>query len=106
MANGLGGLLGKFISFGGIGVINTAIHTGMVVLLVEIFFVWPPVGQVFGFITASLFSYVANATITFRVPVSVAGYLTFVSVSLTTLVTAVILSTIIQLLGQNYLIGI
>ena len=77
MAGGLRALSVKAVSFGGIGVINTGIHAGIVVLLVETFAVWPPVGHVFGFVAASLFSYFANATITFRMPMSLAGYLKF-----------------------------
>jgi putative flippase GtrA len=106
MADGLRALSVKAISFGGIGVLNTGIHAGIVVLLVETLAVWPPVGHVFGFVAASLFSYFANATITFRMPMSLAGYLKFVSVSLATLVTAVVISTIVQMLALSYLLGI
>jgi len=94
------------MTFGGIGAINTAIHAGIVILLVEACSVWPPVGQVFGFIGSNLFSYIANATITFRRPVSLAGYAKFVSMSLTTLLTALVLSMTVQWLGLNYLIGL
>jgi putative flippase GtrA len=96
----------RLASFGGIGVVNTAIHAGIVVLMVETLAVWPPVGHVCGFVAASLFSYVANATFTFRRQLSLAGYAKFVSVSLATLVTAVVISTAAQMLSVNYLIGI
>lgn len=106
MADGLRPLLVKATSFGGIGVVNTGIHAGIVVLMVETLAVWPPVGHVFGFVAASLFSYIANALLTFRVAVSLPGYLKFVSVSVATLVSAVVISTIMQMLSQNYLLGI
>ena len=52
MAGDLRALAVKAASFGGIGVINTGIHAGIVVLLVETLAMWPPVAHVFGFIAA------------------------------------------------------
>ena len=106
MAGDFRALAVKAACFGGIGVINTVIHAGIVVLLVEMLALWPPVAHVFGFMAASLFSYAANATFTFRAPLSRAGYLKFVSVSVATLITAVVVSTIAQLLSMSYLVGI
>lgn len=96
----------KFIRFGGVGILNTAIHTVVAILAVETLSVWPPVGQALGFITSNLFSYIVNALVTFRMPVSLAGYVKFLSISLTTLLVALALSTTVQMLGLNYLIGL
>ena len=106
MAGRFGALSVKLTNFGGIGILNTLIHNGIVIGLVQMLAVWPPIGHFFGFIAASLFSYLANARFTFRMKLSIPGYLRFVSVSLTTLGTALLLSTIVQVAGWNYMIGI
>jgi len=94
------------ISFGGIGILNTAIHTVTVIILVEEFSVSPPISQVFGFLLSNLFSYCANATFTFPTPISAFKYIKFILVSSMSLVTAVIFSIVVQLMDRNYLFGI
>lgn len=56
----------KFITFGIIGVMNTAISLAVYKLFYDVYLAGPFWSNTAGFITASIFSYFANALFTFK----------------------------------------
>lgn len=100
------GLLGKFARFSGIGVINTALHTAIVVLAVEILVIHPVPANGVAFVTANIFSYWANRRWSFRAPGSLRQYARFLAVSLLGLALTLIVSGFAAWAGWHYLIGL
>jgi putative flippase GtrA len=92
--------------FGIIGVVNTLLHSGMVVLLVERAQVWPVLANVAGFALANTASFFANSYLTFRRRPTLALYWKFLLVSMGSLGLTVLLSGIAELLHWHYLIGL
>lgn len=72
--------LKQFLTYGGIGVINTAIHWGAF----AVFYSWCMLSQsssnLLGFLIAVTFSYVMNATFTFKKKQNIVGYIKMVIV--------------------------
>ena len=70
----------QFLTYGGIGVINTAIHWGAF----AVFYSWCMLSQsssnLLGFLIAVTFSYVMNATFTFKKKQNIVGYIKMVIV--------------------------
>ena len=92
--------------FGIIGVVNTLLHSGMVVLLVERARVSPVLANVAGFALANTASFFANSYLTFRRQPTLALYWKFLLVSTGSLVLTVLLSGMAEMLHWHYLIGL
>lgn len=96
----------RFIRFCCVGVCNTAIHIGLVLLQVEVFLLPPPTANVIAFLAANMTSYFLNATWTFQKKTSPKLYFKFFLVGLIGLViswSAVWITVYLQL---HYLIGV
>jgi putative flippase GtrA len=92
--------------FGAIGVVNTLLHSGTVVFLVERALAGPVPANVAGFAVANTASYFANCRFTFRQAPSWRRYRAFVTVSLLSLVLTIGLSTLAQAMHWHYLVGL
>lgn len=92
--------------FGAIGVANTLLHSGAVVLLVESALAGPVPANVAGFALANTFSYFANCRLTFRQPPGWSSYRRFLAVSMLSLALTVALSALAQALDWHYLAGL
>lgn len=73
---------GRFVRFCCVGLGNTGVHLGVVLMLVEWGGVAPPLANALAFACANMVSYALNARWTFRHRASVAQYLKFFAVSL------------------------
>jgi putative flippase GtrA len=94
------------LTFGAIGVVNTALHTATVVALVETLRMSPVLANVAGFALANLASFFANSHLTFRRRPTLRLYGKFFMVSLGSLALTVALSALAQALRWHYLIGL
>lgn len=92
--------------FGLIGVVNTALHSATVVLLVERALANPVLANTAGFAVANTASYFANCRLAFRQAPTWERYRTFVSVSLLSLALTVALSALAETLHWHYLAGL
>jgi putative flippase GtrA len=92
--------------FGVIGVVNTLLHSGMVVLLVERAHVSPVPANVAGFALANTASFYANSYLTFRRQPTLALYWKFLLVSMGSLALTVLLSGFAEMMHWHYLIGL
>lgn len=92
--------------FAVVGAVNTALHSGTVVALVETGVSGPVLANAAGFALANTFSYFANARLTFRQRPSWPLYRRFAAVSMGSLGLTVALSTLAQAMGWHYLWGL
>ncbi|WP_060482514.1 GtrA family protein [Pseudomonas sp. NBRC 111119] len=96
----------EFIRFGLVGVTNTAVHAGIVVLLMEVFAPPAPVANGVAFLFANVMSYMLNSRFTFRMPVSFLGYRRFLLVSLVSLALTLAITSLVEFLGWHYAVGL
>lgn len=94
------------LTFGIIGVVNTFVHSGMVVALVEHGLARPVPANVAGFALANTLSYFANCWLTFRQPPGWANYRKFLGVSMVSLALTISLSALAEALHWHYLAGL
>ena len=94
------------LAFAVVGAVNTALHSGAVVALVETGLSGPVLANAAGFALANTFSYFANARLTFRQRPSWPLYRRFVAVSMGSLGLTLALSTLAQAMGWHYLWGL
>lgn len=99
-------LLSKLAKFSGIGLINTLLHTCVVVALVESLQAHPAMANAIAFTIANIFSYWANQRWNFKTPGSVQQYGRFLIVSLAGLGITVLVSSLAAWAGWHYLIGL
>jgi len=95
----------QLLLFGLIGCVNTLIHGGVLVLMVECWFVDVTVSHFFAFCVANLLSYLMNSLLTFRVGLTLRRYIRFFVASLLSLGMTVLLSWVADAFGLHYLIG-
>ena len=96
----------RFLSFAAIGGASTVVHAGVVIALVETFGLLPTIANLIAFLMANIFSYFANASVTFGKPLSISGYGRFLLVSLTTLAAVIVLAGIGDAMRFNYLVSL
>jgi putative flippase GtrA len=94
------------VVFGVIGVANTLLHSGTVVLLVERGLAGPVPANVAGFALANTLSYFANCRLTFRCSPTWERYRKFFGVSMLSLALTVGLSALAESLHWHYLVGL
>ncbi len=99
-------LFARLARFSGIGVINTLIHTGIVVLLVERLAWHPSLANALAFGVANVFSYQANRRWNFKGDATLRQYGRFLLVSLLGLCTTVVVSGLAEWAGFHYLVGL
>lgn len=96
----------QFLRFGAIGVINTLIHLGVVLSLVEVCAMGPLMANGLAFVAANVFSFWANSRFTFRAITTWKRYSRFLLVSMAGLLLAVGASYVNGRLGFHYLWGV
>lgn len=96
----------QFIQFAFIGLINTAIHTGIVIGSVELLHFRPVLANAFAFMLANAFSYFLNSKVTFKAPLSIYGYMRFFLVSMVSLFCTLGVSWAGEVYGLHYLISL
>lgn len=96
----------QVIVFALLGVINTALHSAVVVAAVESGLLPPVPANVLAFAVASTFSFFANCRFTFHSSPTWARYRTFLGVSMLSLGLTVSLSGFAELMHWHYLIGL
>ena len=95
-----------FTGFSIIGVINTTIHSVIVITFVEIFQINPVFANICGFLTANIFSFFANSKWNFKSDISGKRYFKFLVVSLSGLIITILISYTVNLMQLHYLIGL
>jgi putative flippase GtrA len=95
-----------FLVFGVIGVINTLLHSGTVILLVETGLTGPVAANVAGFAVANTVSFFANCRYTFHAAPDWQRYRKFLAVSMLSLTLTVALSWLAETMGWHYLVGL
>ena len=96
----------EFIRFGLVGVANTVVHAGIVIVLMEA--LAPPafVANGVAFMFANLVSYALNSRFTFKTPISFMGYRRFLLVSLVSLALTLLITSLVEYLGWHYGVGL
>ena len=96
----------QFLSFAIIGVLNTCVHSMVVIGLVELRTVPPVLANVCAFCVANQVSFFLNCRFTFRVPSTLSFFGRFFVVSLASLAITVLLSGYAEWMGWHYKIGL
>ncbi len=99
-------LIGKVFRFAGIGVINTLIHTVIVILCVEYYGVHPTFANAIAFVAANTFSYWANRRWNFKGDTSLRQYGRFITISLVGLIITMLVSSLAAWAGWHYFVGL
>lgn len=94
------------VVFALIGGINTVLHSGTVIALVEANLAPVVAAHVIGFALANTFSFFANCALAFQQPPSWTRYKRFLMVSMLSLGLTVGLSALAQYLAWHYLAGL
>lgn len=96
----------EFIRFGLVGIVNTGVHTGIVIALMET--LAPPAYFANGiaFMFANVMSYCMNSRFTFHTPISFKGYRKFLLVSLVSLALTLAITSLVEYLGFHYGFGL
>lgn len=96
----------EIIRFGLVGVVNTGVHAGIVIALME---TWVPPAYIangIAFFFANVMSYCMNSRFTFRTPISFRGYRRFLLVSLLSLALTLAITSLVEYFGLQYGIGL
>lgn len=93
----------QFLTFCVIGVANTAIHSTIVILLVERYFLSPVIANISGFLISNVASFFLNSFFTFEAKISFSRYVRFLSASLFSLLIIVLISSICEFYRVYYL---
>ncbi|MFF2157530.1 GtrA family protein [Paenibacillus chitinolyticus] len=98
--------LSQFFKYGVIGIIGTAVHTGTLAFLVEIYHIKPLVASICGFIVSLVISYFLNSRFTFSQRRNVYVFIKYCVVSLTGLfLNLVLLFLVVNILNSWYVYG-
>lgn len=95
----------QFLSFAAIGVANTLLHGGVLMLAVDVFLWSVTLSHLLAFAIANLFSYLLNSQFTFKRPLSFKRYWRFFMASLLSLMITLLLAKAVDLYGAHYLVG-
>lgn len=96
----------KLASFSAIGVLNTTIHAGIVVALVESGLSQAVVANMIGFVAANAFSFIANCRWSFATKVTFKAYRRFLGVSIAGLFTTISVTAAATHAGLHYAFGL
>ena len=95
----------QFLCFALIGVTNTLIHGGILILLVEGLRLSVTLSHLLAFCCANIFSYLMNSWLTFKAQLSLSRYARFFLASMLALGLTLLISWLADRYGLNYLIG-
>ena len=96
----------EFIRFGLVGVANTVVHAGIVIVLMEALAPLAFVANGVAFMFANLVSYALNSRFTFKTPISFMGYRRFLLVSLVSLALTLLITWLVEYLEWHYGVGL
>lgn len=96
----------EFIPFVFIGFLSALVHVSVVVLLVELFALFPVTANVIAFILANILSFILNCKFSFKKTASIYLYKKFFSASLVTFISIFLLSILAEMLTWGYLMGV
>ena len=96
----------QFLSFSGIGFINTMIYMLITVTVVELMNINPVLANIIAFVSANIFSYWANSRWSFRATLSSGRFFKFFTVSIIGLLLTISISTNAQAMHWHYLTGV
>jgi len=96
----------EFFTFASIGVVNTAIHLGVVTALVEMAQMSPVPANGLAFVCANLFSFWANGRFTFKAQPTLSRYGRFLTVSLVGLSVSLGTSAMAVFMQWHYSMGV
>lgn len=96
----------QFVGFAAVGLLNTLLHMGVLLGLVEGVGVQPALANGAAFVCANLFSYWANSRFTFRTTPTLRRYGRFALVSLAGLAVAILSTQAALALHFHYLVGV
>ena len=99
-------ILKKLANFSIIGVLNTFIHTGVVISLIEGAKTNPTLANTIAFAVANIFSYWANGRWNFKSQPTIKQYSRFFLVSILGLTCTIAVSSLAEAAGWHYLIGL
>lgn len=96
----------QFLSFSGIGFINTMIYMLVTVTVVELMNINPVIANTIAFVSANIFSYWANSRWSFCTKLSSGRFFKFITVSIMGLLLSISISTNTQAMHWHYLTGV
>ena len=96
----------EFIRFGLVGVANTVVHAGIVIVLMEALAPLAFIANGVAFMFANLVSYALNSRFTFKTPISFMGYRRFLLVSLVSLALTLLITWLVEYLEWHYGVGL
>lgn len=96
---------GQLFWFGLIGIMNTLIHGGALMLAVELLRINVILSHLLAFFCANIFSYFMNSWLTFRAPLSLVRYARFFLTSMLALFLTLLLAWLADRYGLGYLSG-
>jgi len=105
MRLGLGDLV-PFLKFGAIGVVNTFLHSLIVVVAHGSFGVQVIVSHFIAFGIVNAVSYLLNSYLVFRKPISWSGYIKFIAVSGFSLGATIAIAGLCEMGGLDYRVGL
>lgn len=95
----------QFLWFALIGITNTLIHGGILMLVVEGLRLNVTLSHLLAFCCANIFSYLMNSWLTFKAQLSLSRYARFFLASMLALGLTLLISWLADRYGLNYLIG-
>lgn len=96
----------EFIRYGLVGVVNTAVHAGIVIALMETLVPPAYIANGIAFMFANVISYCLNSRFTFLAPISLKGYRKFLLVSLLSLALTLTITSLTGYVGLHYGFGL
>lgn len=96
----------EFFTFAIIGVVNTLVHSSIVIVFVEKLMLNPTFANTIAFFIANIASFFMNAHFTFKLAPTLKRYKRFFLASLSTLILTILLSSFAEFMHWHYLIGL
>lgn len=95
----------QFLCFALIGITNTLIHGGILMLVVEVLQLNVTLSHLLAFCCTNIFSYLMNSWLTFKTQLSLSRYARFFLASMLALGLTLLISWLADRYGLNYLSG-
>lgn len=96
----------EFLIFAFIGILNTALHTMVVAMLVEFTICNQVMANALAFCSANILSFFLNCKFTFKVSPIFVKYLKFLSASMVSFALTIMLASVAEFFKLHYLLGL